>query len=94
MIAIYLAGYFESRLNHDKGLDKYTDEEFKAIFEFETCSKKKKRLIHEKEIKKAHQHQEKINSQNLDRFPLDETLDGGEYTVRDFDSDDEFNNLK
>ena len=53
MIAIHLAGYFDSRLKNDKGLDKYTDEEFKAIFEFETDSKRRERLLKEKEDKKG-----------------------------------------
>jgi len=36
MISIYLIGYFDARLKNDKGLDKYSEEEYKQIFEFES----------------------------------------------------------
>ena len=73
MIAIYLAGYFDSRSNHNKGLDNYTDDEFKAIFEFETDSKRRERLKKEKKNKKKdHDLFENTIQKNFSEFIEDE----------------------
>ena len=93
MISIYLIGYFDARLKNDKGLDKYTEEEFKDMFEFESQSKGEQRRKNEREDKiKKRETKNDSGSQKEQEIEINENR--GDYTSRNIDQEDEaFNQL-
>jgi hypothetical protein len=93
MISIYLIGYFDARLKNDKGLDKYSEEEFKDMFEFESQSKGEQRRKNEREQKMK--QREAKNELGTQKEPeIEQNENRGDYTSRNVDQEDEvFNQL-
>ena len=86
MISIYLIGYFDSRLKNDKGLDKYSEEEFKDMFEFESQTKSEKR----KKVEKLRSQMSEIKLNTDEKMKEGEIFaNRGDYTQRNMDQEDE-----
>ena len=94
MISIYLIGYFDARLKNDKGLDKYSEEEFKDMFEFESQSKGEQRRKDERDqkIKKRETKNDSGQKEIVQEIEINENE--GAYTSRNNEQEDEvFNQL-